>query len=87
MRVSGNKTVSAPMSASTHQGGSGTKMALATSVPGGKCWRHCRTRAHMLKAEATGPRVPAIMGKADEVNHQRLTMTALVGTRPLSCEE
>lgn len=26
----------------------------------------------MLKAEATGPRVPAIIGKADEANHQRL---------------
>jgi hypothetical protein len=26
----------------------------------------------MLKAEATGPRVPAIMGKADDANHQRL---------------
>lgn len=26
----------------------------------------------MLKAEATGPRVLAIMGNADEANHQRL---------------
>lgn len=28
----------------------------------------------MLKAEATGPRVPAIMGNAEEANHQRLQM-------------
>lgn len=35
----------------------------------------------MLKAEATGPRVPAIMGKADEANHHRLA-----GQRSNGCE-
>ena len=47
-------------------------MASSTSVLGSHCCLHERTRAQMLKAEATGPRVPAIMGKADEANHQRL---------------
>lgn len=61
--------------AAAHQGGSVTKVASATPVPGGRCWRHWRTRAHMLKAEATGPSVPAIMGKADEANHQRLRIS------------
>jgi hypothetical protein len=33
---------------------------------------HGRTRAQILNAEATGPRVPANMGNAEEANHQRL---------------
>lgn len=57
---------------STHQAGSGRKVALSMSVFGGHHCLHWRTKAQMLKAEATGPRVPAIMGNADEANHQRL---------------
>ena len=45
---------------------------VALSGPGGRIWRQGRTRAQMLKAEATGPRVPAIRGKAEAANHQRL---------------
>lgn len=56
----------------THHGGSLIKGAVVMSAPGTRCCRHGRTRAQILKAEATGPSVPAIMGKADEANHQRL---------------
>ena len=44
---------------------------LSLSPSGSDC-RHGRTRAHILKADATGPRVPAIMGNAEEANHHRL---------------
>ena len=43
-----------------------------TSAPGARRCRHGLTRAQILKAEATGPSVPAINGNADEANHQRL---------------
>jgi len=33
--------------------------------PGGMCCLHGRTRAQMLKAEATGPMVPAAMGTSE----------------------
>ncbi|KAL1836919.1 hypothetical protein VTK73DRAFT_4880 [Phialemonium thermophilum] len=42
------------------------------SDPGGYSWRHGRTREQMLKADATGPSVPLIMGKADEANQIQL---------------
>jgi hypothetical protein len=38
----------------------------------GTVCRQGLTSAQILKAEATGPNVPAIMGKADERNHSRL---------------
>lgn len=49
-----------------------TKLPSDLVVPAGTTCLHGRTRAQMLKALATGPRVPAIMGKAEEANHQRL---------------
>ena len=55
-----------------HHGGSLTKLPSDFVVPGGTSCLHGRTRAQMLKAFATGPRVPAIMGKAEDANHQRL---------------
>lgn len=42
------------------------------SDPGGKRSLQGLTRAQILNALATGPRVPAIMGKAELANHQRL---------------
>lgn len=55
-----------------YHGGSLTKWVSVISVPGGMRCLHGRTSAQMLKALATGPRVPAIMGNADDANHQRL---------------
>ena len=52
--------------------GSSAKLESVMVAPGGICCRQGRTRAQMLKALATGPRVPAIMGNADDANHQRL---------------
>ncbi len=49
-------------------------------VPGLMICRHGRHRAHMLKADAMGPKVPAIMGNADEANHQRLFERISVGS-------
>jgi hypothetical protein len=56
----------------SHQAGSDMNAASWTFPPGTNRCRHGRTKAHILKAEAVGPRVPAIMGKADEANHHRL---------------
>lgn len=56
----------------TDHGGSVTKIASVISPPGTSLCLHGRTRAQILKAEAVGPSVPAIMGNADEANHQRL---------------
>ena len=49
-------------------------MNVAWSIvfPGVICCRHCDPKAQILNAEATGPRVAAIMGKAEEANHHRL---------------
>lgn len=55
-----------------HHDGSLAKLPSDLVVPAGTTCLHGRTRAQMLKAFATGPRVPAIMGKAEEANHQRL---------------
>lgn len=55
-------------------GGSGRNGASATLAPPRSRCLHGRTRAQMLKADATGPRVPAIIGNAEDANHHRLLM-------------
>lgn len=66
-----------PFIANSH-GGSSMKTALVTSELGRMCCRQFFTKAHILKAEATGPSVPAIMGNAAEANHQRLLCVYIV---------
>lgn len=58
--------------AATNQGGSSMKGAEVIGVSGGRYWRQGRTREQILKADAAGPRLPTIIGNADEANHQRL---------------
>lgn len=59
-----------------YHGGLSTKTrGWAAVMFSGRCCLHGHTRAHILKAEATGPRVPAIIGNAEEANHQRLQMS------------
>ena len=48
------------------------KVAVEMVWPGLIFCSQGRERAQILKAEATGPRVPAIMGNAEEANHHRL---------------
>ncbi len=54
------------------------KTAWPMVSPGGMCCLHGRTRAHILKADATGPSVPAIMGNAAAANHHRLDEVAML---------
>ena len=60
----------------SHHFGSGMNSRKAMSSPGAYFCLHGRTSAHILKAEATGPKVPAIMGNAELANHHRLVMSA-----------
>ncbi len=46
--------------------------------PGGIYCRQGRTRAQMLKAEATGPNVPATIGRAVAANQYRLRDISMV---------
>lgn len=52
--------------------GSSIGMPFCSAAPGGIETRQCTTRAHIEKAEAMGPNVPAIKGNAVLANHQRL---------------
>jgi len=55
-----------------YQCGSGTAFPCASEFPGGMYSLHGCTSAHMLKALAIGPNVPAMRGHAVDANHQRL---------------
>lgn len=49
------------------------KMGLLEGSPsGGLTWRHQLPRAQILNAFATGPSVPATMGKTEATNHHLL---------------
>jgi hypothetical protein len=56
----------------TYHAGSETYTAPSTAVLGGFCCTQGRPKEQMLNANATGPRAPAIVGKTEEINHQRL---------------
>ena len=56
----------------TYQLGSFTEGPFASLLPGGIVTRQYTAKAHILKADAMGPNVPAIRGKAVDANHHRL---------------
>ena len=55
-----------------HHAGSSIDIPASAVIRGGDNSRQGAARAHMLNAEAIGPKVPAIKGKAVDATHQRL---------------